>query len=696
MAPRENIFPNDPVNWPEIVSYQLLSHFVELGPCQPSPLDLKLNAFPKKKNSNGNLRSFHENYYFKRLEDGTFCKRTWLSYSPSLDRFFCMTCKLFGLIKAKTSYLATTGSCDFRNISKTINLHESLPEHIQSEISRGLYTSNTQIDVTLLESTNRQVAENRKIMEVIIDTLVYTARQNIAIRGHSECVDSNNRGNFLELLGLFGKYHAPLNAHLQKINSKKYNRLTFLSAESQNKMLSILAEIVRSKILRDIKKSNLFSVIIDTTTDISNKEQFTFLMRYVNEQGNIEERLVALVTAPDSTGRGLFEVFCNITEKYGIDWKKRLCVQAYDGAASMQGKYSALKTFIQNENPNASYVWCSAHLLNLVIVDTCDCCIVTKVFFGDIRALVEFMRARKRTASFIEWQQQLYQNQLYEKYGALLKALNSIASANDSDGDTSSTAKSLILRISSFNFISTMVFIRQIFSITTPVSNYLQSKSIDFIQAIKLVDVAKKQLEDFRLDNNALEKILNEAKQFAFDHKLLEQDFKEKIIKRKKVMPGFKDSREVMIDLSLLSPERLMSYSQCGGKSLPDDAFQSVSKWIKSIDLNKLKIEYLTFSSSLNELIDGLGPKQLHNITSTLNTYGEENDSENTYSEKSESEDEESKNENVNVEKILHILSSHDLITAFPNLYTAYKSLGTIPASSASAERSFSNVIYNF
>ncbi|KAF0751277.1 Uncharacterized protein FWK35_00010470 [Aphis craccivora] len=103
-------------------------------------------------------------------------------------------------------------------------------------------------------------------------------------------------------------------------------------------------------------------------------------MRYVNEQGNIEERLVALVTAPDSIGCRLFEVFCNITEKYGIDWKKRLCAQAYDGAA-MQGKYSGLKTFIQNENPNALYVWRSAHLLNLVIVDTCDCCIVTQVFW---------------------------------------------------------------------------------------------------------------------------------------------------------------------------------------------------------------------------------------------------------------------------------------------------------------------------
>jgi len=106
-------------------------------------------------------------------------------------------------------------------------------------------------------------------------------------------------------------------------------------------MLSILAEIVRSKILWDIKKSNLFSIIIDTTTDVSNKEQFTFFMRYVNEQGNIEEKLVALVTAPDSTGRGLFEVFCNIIDKYGIDWKKdyvlRLMMVRHQYKVNIQG-----------------------------------------------------------------------------------------------------------------------------------------------------------------------------------------------------------------------------------------------------------------------------------------------------------------------------------------------------------------------
>lgn len=48
----------------------------------------------------------------------------------------------------------------------------------------------------------------------------------------------------------------------------------------------------------------------------------------------------------------------------------------------------------------------------------------------------------------------------------------------------------------------------------------------------------------------------------------------------------------------------------------------------------------------------------------------------------------------ITVSSILHVLTSFDLVSAFPNLYLAYKALGTVPASSASAERSFSKV-YN-
>lgn len=66
----------------------------------------------------------------------------------------------------------------------------------------------------------------------------------------------------------------------------------------------------------------------------------------------------------------MFNIFCKITDKYQIGWRSQLIAQAYDGAASMQGQYSGLKTRIQEENPRVIYVWYSAHIFNLVIVDT--------------------------------------------------------------------------------------------------------------------------------------------------------------------------------------------------------------------------------------------------------------------------------------------------------------------------------------
>ncbi|CAI6349386.1 unnamed protein product [Macrosiphum euphorbiae] len=512
---KDSVFPNDPVHWPETMSNEILTYFVNLGPCQPLPSDLKYNKFPTKNYGSGNIR-------------------------------------LFGLDKAKKSFLSSKGTCDYRNIAKTIHHHECLPEHIQ--------------------------------------------------------------------------------------------------------------------------------IIIDTTTDVSTLEQFTFLLRYLNDKGKIEERLVALVTSPDSTGKGMYEVFCNITEKYNINWKRDLCAQAYDGAASMQGQYSGLKTLIQNENPNALYVWCSAHLLNLVIVDTL----------------------------------------VYEKYAALLQSLNAIASAEDSDRESSSTAKSLSMRLSSFEFIIAMNLVKTIFAITTPVSNYLQSKSIDFIEAINLVDVAKNRLIDLR-DDDKCQNLINEAKSFAKDQNLTERNFKEVRLRKKKIMPGelsrdeisstaqdvfrsdvyfkvldviinsiesrFKDSREIMKDLCLLSPERLLSYSKKNSKKLPEDAFDQLAKWIHGINLQDLRVEYLAFSSSLHELVVGLEPKQLHENVKCIQS-SEDSDSSITSYE----DDTQVVEKKVSVERILHILSSYNLISAFPNLYKACKSLGTIPASFASAERSFSKV----
>jgi len=110
---------------------------------------------------------------------------------------------------------------------------------------------------------------------------LYTARQDIALQGHNEHKSSNNRGNFLELINLMGKYHPVLNLHLQKINNVSKKWISFLSNVSQNKLLDIMKEYVRSIVLEEVKQPQMFCLIIDTTTDLSSLEQVVFVLRYV-------------------------------------------------------------------------------------------------------------------------------------------------------------------------------------------------------------------------------------------------------------------------------------------------------------------------------------------------------------------------------------------------------------------------------
>jgi hypothetical protein len=46
----------------------------------------------------------------------------------------------------------------------------------------------------------------------------------------------------------------------------------------------------------------------------------------------------------------------------------RICGQGYDGASNMRGDIKGLKTLIMQESPSASYIYCFAHILQLVLV----------------------------------------------------------------------------------------------------------------------------------------------------------------------------------------------------------------------------------------------------------------------------------------------------------------------------------------
>lgn len=70
---------------------------------------------------------------------------------------------------------------------------------------------------------------------------------------------------------------------------------------------------------------------------------------------------------------------------------------------------------------------------------------------------------------------------------------------------------------------------KNIFSITTPLSTYLQAPDMDFIQAMKLVLATKKHLQEMRVDE-MFGNILIDSQSFCMELNLDEKYFNDKRI----------------------------------------------------------------------------------------------------------------------------------------------------------------------
>nr|CAI5841997.1 unnamed protein product [Callosobruchus analis] len=90
-----------------------------------------------------------------------------------------------------------------------------------------------------------------------------------------------------------------------------------------------------------------------------------------NYDATLKELLLkpkGFIAVTDCSAAGLKTVILNLTKEYGIDLTK--CRgQGYDVANVMSGVYGGLQTLIKEHAPNADYVHCAAHALNLVLND---------------------------------------------------------------------------------------------------------------------------------------------------------------------------------------------------------------------------------------------------------------------------------------------------------------------------------------
>lgn len=112
-----------------------------------------------------------------------------------------------------------------------------------------------------------------------------------------------------------------------------------------------------------------------------------------------------------TSGQSLMAVFEEICQNNILLWKENLISQSYDGASNMRGQYNGLQAFIREINSHATYVWCWAHRLNLIVTDSVSCCLNAMDLFGTLEKLYDFVSSSKNRV----WMFEKFQKQRYPK-----------------------------------------------------------------------------------------------------------------------------------------------------------------------------------------------------------------------------------------------------------------------------------------
>ncbi len=142
-------------------------------------------------------------------------------------------------------------------------------------------------------NANALVVDSSRKDSLVLDAILFCAKQDIALRGHRENEEDSNRGNFLELMDLILKYSpAP---ESREMMDKLPQNAKMLSHKIQNELLEAASTSVLFSIREEVQKSGYKAVMADECKLDSSKREIVSL-RYLDiEEKMVKERAVGFI-----------------------------------------------------------------------------------------------------------------------------------------------------------------------------------------------------------------------------------------------------------------------------------------------------------------------------------------------------------------------------------------------------------------
>lgn len=414
------------------------------------------------------------------------------------------------------SVWTVNGVSDIKHLLVKVKKHKSSEKHINASIEYavlGKVNIGSQLDSAYrlnIQKHNEEVANNRYILNKLIDAVKFCGIFELALRGHNERDTSDNPGIFRGLINLMSDIDVTLKQHIERTNNRVF---LGLSKTIQNDLLDSIYSVCHQLICDEISKSDFVAIQADETTDVATLSQLVFIVRY-ELNGQINERFITYVNPKSLNAEGISDAIFRELEKLRLDKKpEKVIAQSYDGTSTMSGPHTGVQARVREIYKNAHYVHCYAHQLNLIVERCATQNKQLKIFFSNIEGFSSFFsQSTKRTSvldkivkkrlptnpatrwnfkSRIVGTIRKYKNEIYE-------CLDNIVDDNTNDYNTINKAIGLqnLLNNDDFNFW--LNFFNNIMPHVDILYSELQHRSIDCIKARKYVDEFKSAVETIR------------------------------------------------------------------------------------------------------------------------------------------------------------------------------------------------------
>jgi hypothetical protein len=169
-----------------------------------------------------------------------------MEYSATEDKCYCYPCRNFpptSGIHIETAF-TKDGFSNWKTAcekGRGFKQHGKSQNHIYSMNKWAEFKKRKDTNTSILQTMNaayaKTIDENRHYLKVVCEVLLFTATQSVAQRGHRETSESDNRGNFVELMSLIATKDPIVLEKMGRGNSKYL-------AHSVSKTLSIPTTLI--------------------------------------------------------------------------------------------------------------------------------------------------------------------------------------------------------------------------------------------------------------------------------------------------------------------------------------------------------------------------------------------------------------------------------------------------------------------